>query len=77
LREEVYNTYLALILREEYLNAVEERRTPRGGRPDVMVDLDGSRVLIEAKYQSQGARQALYDQTQERMERDANLAAVA
>jgi len=77
LREEVYNTYLALILREEYLNAVEERRTPRGGRPDVMVDLDGSRVLIEAKYESQGARQALYDQTQERMERDANLAAVA
>jgi len=77
LREEVYNTYLALILREEYLNAVEERRTPRGGRPDVMVDLDGSRVLIEAKYKSQGAEKALYQQTQERMEQDASIAVAA
>ncbi|MCY4243908.1 MAG: hypothetical protein OXE47_00985 [Gammaproteobacteria bacterium] len=75
LREEVYNIHLATFLREEYLNAIEERRTPRGA-PDIIVNLDGPRVFIEAKYEAAGVERILYEQTQKRMEGDSFIAAV-
>ncbi len=75
LREEVYNIHLATFLREEYLNAIEERRTPRGA-PDIIVNLDGPRVFIEAKYDAPGVERILFEQTQKRMEEDSFIAAV-
>ncbi|MDD9853428.1 MAG: hypothetical protein OXU78_05670, partial [Deltaproteobacteria bacterium] len=58
-REEVFNTHLAAILRGENLDAAEESQASSGGFPDVEVDLDGARVLIEAKFDGPGAETSL------------------
>ncbi|MDD9828563.1 MAG: hypothetical protein OXU92_09365, partial [Deltaproteobacteria bacterium] len=75
-REEVFNTYLAAILRGENLDAAEESQASSGGFPDVEVDLDGARVLIEAKFDGPGAETSLRGQARKRMDEDANTAAV-
>ncbi|MDD9852329.1 MAG: hypothetical protein OXU78_00005 [Deltaproteobacteria bacterium] len=74
-REEVFNTHLAIFLRGENLDAAEESRTLRG-IPDVVVDLDGARVLIEAKYDAPSAERGLQEQVRERLQKDPNTAAV-
>jgi len=75
-REEVFNTHLAILLRGENLDAIEEGRTSYGGVPDVVVDLDGARVLIEAKFEGPGAERNLREQVRERLQKDPNTAAV-
>ena len=75
-REEVFNTHLAIFLRGENLDAAEESQTSSGGFPDVEVDLDGARVLIEAKFDGPGAETSLRGQARKRMDEDANTAAV-
>ncbi|MDD9802701.1 MAG: hypothetical protein OXU53_09135 [Deltaproteobacteria bacterium] len=75
-REEVFNTHLAIILRGENLEAAEESQASSGGFPDVEVDLDGARVLIEAKFDGPGAETSLRGQARKRMDEDANTAAV-
>lgn len=50
-REEVINTYLAILLTRHGVNAEPETLHPSGdARPDVMFTMGGLRVIIEGKY---------------------------
>jgi len=71
-RQEVLNVLLAQLLQERGVIAAPEqilRVEPGAVRlPDVLVDFQGLRLMIEAEFKGAGAERAAYDKARERVE---------
>ena len=72
--ESLFNAQLAVLLRQQGLEAEAEVQQPGGRRPDVLVDMDGVRVALEGEI---GNRQGALRDAEARLRQGLADAAIA